>query len=108
VLIDAESQDFQIYCSSSEDCVLAQTRSSDHTRLFLVVLAVNLSGEVNRQMFLRLLGLLSFESQIFLSQVFLDNLHRKVFPRFKNSSLGPERWRKTYKCHEDDEVLRKF
>jgi hypothetical protein len=42
--------------------------------------------------------------------VFLDNLHEngKVFSRSQNSSLGPERWRKIHKCHEDDELLREL
>jgi len=59
-------------------------------------------------MSLRLLSLLSFDSSSFMSQFFLDNLHGKVLSRFQISSLGPETWRKTYKCHEDDKLFRKF
>jgi len=46
------------------------------------------SGEIKRYMSLRLLGLLSLESQSFLSKLFLDNLHREIFSRVKNSSLS--------------------
>jgi len=92
VLYVAEGQDLQVCSSSSDKFVLSQTLSSAHTWLFLFALV----------------GLLSFESQSFLSHVSLDYLHWKVFSRFQNSSLGPEKWRKTHKCHEGDELLRKF
>jgi len=49
----------------------------------------------HRQMSFGGFGLLSFESQSFFSQVFLDNLHGKVFSRFQNASLDPECWEKT-------------
>jgi len=108
VLYAAEGQHFQICSSSSKECVLSQTLSSAHTRLFLVCADGCLLWWDLPLDFLAVVELVSFESKSFLWYVFLDNLYGNVLSRFQNSSFGPERWRKTYQRHEENELLRKF
>lgn len=66
VLYIANSQDFKVVYNSCEQCLLSQ---------------ISFNG----------LGLLSFEPQRILMDLFLDNLHEEILACFQDSSLEPER-----------------
>ena len=85
---------------------MSQTLMIAHNRIFLVCADGCFSGKLF--MTLRSSGLFGFESQSFLSQVFRDHIHVKVFSRFLNSSLGSEIWGKSHEGLENDNLLRNF